>query len=118
MELGVDWRKNKPILLAIGPVLHADDAVANKVCALFGRAEVRDSVDVAAILASGRYSEDDLARLAAEHDPGFDPAWFAEALKAVDRLPDTLFLPYGLGSHDVSALKARMHAWAEKVSRD
>lgn len=33
----MDWRKNEPILLAIGPVLHADDAVANKVCALFGR---------------------------------------------------------------------------------
>jgi hypothetical protein len=36
-------------------VLHADDAVANKVCALFGRAEIRNYVDVTAILASGRY---------------------------------------------------------------
>jgi hypothetical protein len=53
-------------------------------------------VDVAAILASGRYSEEDLVRLAGEHDPGFDPSWFAEALKSVDRLPDTLFAPYGL----------------------
>lgn len=59
VELGVDWRKNKPILLAVGPVLHADDAVANKVFAL-----------------------------------------------------------YGLGLQDVSALKARMHAWAAKISRD
>jgi hypothetical protein len=42
--------------LAVGPVRHADDAVANKVCALFGRAEVRDYVDVDAILASGRYT--------------------------------------------------------------
>lgn len=118
VELGVDWRKNKPILLAIGPVLHADDAVANKVCALFGRAEVRDYVDVAAILASGRYSEEDLVRLAEEHDPGFDPAWFTQALKAVDRLPDTLFAPYGLDPQDVSALKAQMNDWAEKISRD
>jgi hypothetical protein len=99
-------------------VLHADDAVANKVCALFGRAEVRDYVDVAAILASGRYSGEDLVRLAEEHDPGFDPSWFAEALSAVDRLPDTLFAPYGLAPQDVSALKAQMHAWAEKISRD
>lgn len=118
VELGVDWRKNEPIRLAVGPVLHADDAVANKVCALFARAEVRDYVDVAAILASGRYSEEDLVRLAAEHDPGFDPAWFAEALEAVDRLPDTLFTPYGLGPEDVSALKIQMHAWAAKISRD
>ena len=60
------WRKNKPVGLAVGPVLHADDAVANKVCALFGRAEVRDyvDVDVDAIVASGRYTEDELLGLA------------------------------------------------------
>ena len=61
---------------------------------------------------------EDLVRLAEEHDPGFDPAWFAEALSAVDRLPDTLFASYGLDPQDVSALKAQMHAWAEKISRD
>jgi hypothetical protein len=118
VELGVDWRKNEPILFAIGPVLHADDAVANKVCALFGRAEVRDYVDVAAILASGRYSEEALVHLATEHDPGFDPAWFAEALEAVDRLPDVLFAPYGLDPEGVSALRTQMHTWAKKISRD
>lgn len=117
VELGMDWRKNKPVLVAVGPVLHADDAVANKVCALFGRAEVRDYVDVAAILASGRYSEQDLVRLAEEHDPGFDPSWFVEALNAVDRLPDTLFAPYGLDPQDVSTLKTQMQAWARKISR-
>ena len=64
VELGLDWRKNEPIRLAVGPVLHADDAVANKVCALFGRAEVRDYVDVDAILTSGRYTEHELLSLA------------------------------------------------------
>jgi hypothetical protein len=107
---------NEPILFAIGPVLHADDAVANKICALFGRAEIRDYVDVAAILASGRYSEGDLIRLAAEHDPGFDLAWFTEALKAVDRIPDTGFAEYGLDPASASALRARMHAWVKKIS--
>jgi hypothetical protein len=69
VELGLDWRKNKPVSLAVGPVLHADDAVANKVCALFGRAEVRDYVDVDAILASGRWPAPG-ARL-----PGSCPGW-------------------------------------------
>lgn len=86
VELGVDWRKNEPIQMALGPVLHADDAVANKVCALFGRAEVRDYVDVDAVLSSGRYTEEELLRLAADHDPGFDRLLFAEALAAIDRL--------------------------------
>ncbi len=100
---------NEPIRLAVGPVLHADDTVANKVCALFGRAEIRDYVDVAAILASGRYSDDDLVRLAAAHDPGFDLAWFTEALQAVDRIPDTGFAEYGLDPASAAALRSRMH---------
>jgi len=28
VELGLDWRKNRPVSLAVGPVLLADDAVA------------------------------------------------------------------------------------------
>ncbi|MGH3248358.1 MAG: nucleotidyl transferase AbiEii/AbiGii toxin family protein [Trebonia sp.] len=115
VELGVDWRENEPVRLAIGPVLHADDAVANKVCALFGRAEVRDYVDVDAILASGRYTEDGLLDLALSHDPGFDRSWFVEALKAIDRLPESLFRPYGLTASEVSALKKRMNDWATRI---
>ena len=115
VELGVDWREKEPVSLAVGPVLHPDDAVANKVCALFGRAEVRDYVHVDAILTSGRYTEDQLLCLAADHDPGFDRVWFAEALAAIERLPHSLFDPYGLSSQDVSALKERMSEWAARI---
>jgi Nucleotidyl transferase AbiEii toxin, Type IV TA system len=116
VELGLDWRRNDPIQLAVGPVLHADDAVANKVCALFGRAEVRDYIDVDAIVTSGRYTEDELLNLAADHDPGFDRARFAEALTAIGRLPDSLFQPYGIDAEDTSALRERMRAWARRIS--
>jgi hypothetical protein len=105
VELGLDWRKNEPVRLAVGPVLQVDDAVANKVCALFGRAEVRDHVDVDAILTSGRYAEYELLDLAADHDPGFDQSWFAEVLAAIDRLPDSLFRPYGMSPEDTAALR-------------
>jgi hypothetical protein len=47
VEISADWRAHDPIQLDIGPVLHADDAVANKMCALFGRAMPRDFLDVA-----------------------------------------------------------------------
>jgi hypothetical protein len=115
VELGIDWRENEPVRLEVGPVLHADDAVANKVCALFGRAEVRDYVDVDAILASGRYSGVELLGLAADHDPGFDRSWFAEALAAIGRLPDNLFRPYGLLPEEVTALRERMTTWAAEI---
>ncbi len=115
VEMGVDWRKHSPVQLAIGPVLDADDAVANKVCALFGRAEVRDYIDVDAILASDRYTKDDLLALAASHDAGFDRLWFAEALAAVDRLPVRLFEPYGVTPDLAYALKRRMGQWAREI---
>lgn len=89
--------------------------MANKVCALFGRAEVRDFVDVDAILSSGRYGEDELLSLAMDHDPGFDSLWFAEALSAIDRLPDSLFQPYGLEPEQVPALRERMTRWASRI---
>jgi hypothetical protein len=72
--------------------------VANKVCALFGRAEVRDYVDVDAILTSGRYTGEESLGLAADHDPGFDQLLFAEALAAIDRLPDSTDLTPVSGS--------------------
>lgn len=46
LELGVDWRAFPPVQLAIGPVLHPVDAAANKLCALFGRAAVRVTVQL------------------------------------------------------------------------
>ena len=87
VELSVDWRAHDPVQLAIGPVLHADDAVANKVCALFGRALPRDFLDVDAVIISGRYTREQLLELAAEADRGFDRLLFADALGALTRSP-------------------------------
>jgi hypothetical protein len=70
---------------------------------------------VDAILASGRYTDDELLDLAADHDPGFDQLRFAEALAAIDRFPDGLFQPYSMRLEDVPALRDRMHAWARRI---
>jgi Nucleotidyl transferase AbiEii toxin, Type IV TA system len=118
IEMGVDWRANQPSRLSIGPVLHPDDAVANKVCALFGRAEVRDYVDVDAIVSSGRYGEEELLSLAEAHDPGFDRQWFAEALAAVDRLPDDRFQLYGLAPAQAARLKKRLTDWSARIRNE
>lgn len=115
MELGVDWRAYPPVQLAIGPVLHPADAVANKLCALFGRAEVRDYIDVHGVLEDGRFTTGELLRMAAEHDPGFDPSMFVDALRAVRRFPSSAFEPYKLTADQVDALHARLLAWADEV---
>jgi hypothetical protein len=116
LELGVDWRANAPVRLEVGPVLHPDDAVANKVCALYGRGAVRDYIDVDGILRSGRYPLEKILRLAADHDPGFEPTMFAQAMAAVDRLPDEAFEPYDLGPAEAAALRERIGEWSRQVS--
>lgn len=115
LELGVDWRAFPPVQLAIGPVLHPVDAAANKLCALFGRAAVRDYIDVHGVLDDGRYTGPELLAMAAEHDPGFDPSMFTEALRAVIRLPPSAFEPYKLTAEQFEALRVRLLAWAEEI---
>jgi len=115
VELGVDWRAYPPARFEIGPVLHPDDAVANKVCALFGRGAVRDYIDVDGIMRSGRYSMPRLLELAVEHDPGFRADMFADALLAVRRLPCSAFEAYDMSAADAEALVARVLDYATKV---
>jgi Nucleotidyl transferase AbiEii toxin, Type IV TA system len=110
-----DWRAHPPVTLAIGPVLHPADAAANKLCALFGRAEVRDYIDVHGVLQDGRFGEDELLGMAADHDPGFDPGMFAVALRAVRRFPASAFEPYKLTVDQVDALSTRLLRWAEEI---
>lgn len=105
LELGVDWRAYPPVLLAVGPVLHPVDAVANKLCALFGRAAVRDYIDIYGVLKDGRYTGPELLQMAAEHDPGFDPVMFTDALRAVIRLPASAFEPWPMRSWLVPGLR-------------
>jgi hypothetical protein len=111
----VDWRAYPPVLLAIGPVPHPIDAAANKLCALFGRAGVRDYIDVYGVLKDGRYTGPELLQMAAEHDPGFASMMFAEALRAVTRLPASAFEPYKMAADQVEAMYVRLLAWAEEI---
>lgn len=63
------WRARAPVILDVGPVLHPDDAVAGKMDALFNRWAPRDFLDVDTILASGRYTRQQMS-VVAEHNPG------------------------------------------------
>jgi hypothetical protein len=67
------------------------------------------------VLKDGRYTGPELLQMAAEHDPGFDPAMFAEALRAVTRPPASAFEPYKLAADQVEALCIKLLAWAEEI---
>ncbi|MEV0134921.1 nucleotidyl transferase AbiEii/AbiGii toxin family protein [Dactylosporangium sp. NPDC050688] len=111
VELGVDWRANEPIMMAVGPVLHPDDAVANKMAALYGRAFARDFIDVDAALQSGRYDRETLLQLAERADAGFDRRVFADAIGQAARLDADDFGEYGVSGQELGDLRARFAAW-------
>lgn len=115
VELSVDWRAHEPVQLAIGPVLHADDAVANKVCALFGRALPRDFLDVDAAIMSGRYTREQLLELAAEADHGFDRLLFADALGALTQITDAAFVEYRADPRTVAEMRHRFAQWRREL---
>ena len=111
VDLGVDWRAHDPVWMDIGPVLALGDAVANKICALYSRAEPRDYLDVDAIRQTGIFSDDELLTLAGEHDPGFDTNMFASQLDAVAWLTAEDVAEYGVSGNELNNLTRRFLAW-------
>lgn len=115
VELGVDMRANEPVRISIGPVLHPDDAVANKIGALYERAVARDFIDIDAVLLSGRYDRQALLRLAERADITFDRRVFADALAQAQLLDADDFAPYGLFGEYVDGLRHRFAAWRAEL---
>lgn len=115
LEMAADWRAHPPVLLDIGPVLHPDDAVANKMCALYGRALPRDFLDVEAAIISGRYTRERLLDLAANADSGFTPDLFADALGVLTQITDDAFHQYDIPSTSITALRQHFSEWRQKL---
>lgn len=115
VELSADWRAHEPVQLDVGPVLHADDAVGNKVCALFGRALPRDFLDVDAAVTSGRYTRERLIELAADADLGFDRLLFADALGALPQITDAAFAEYRVEPTVIADMRHRFAQWRQDL---
>jgi predicted nucleotidyltransferase component of viral defense system len=75
-----------PVTTEVGRVLSIDELAADKLLALFGRAELRDFLDVADLL--GRFPKERLIELAVAKDAGFTLDRFAESLAALHRFSD------------------------------
>jgi hypothetical protein len=115
VELGVDLRANEPVRISIGPVLHPDDAVANKIGALYERAFARDFIDVDAALQSGQYDRESVLRLAERADITFDRGIFAEAIGQAQSLDADDFAQYGVMGPDLDGLRGRFAAWRTEL---
>lgn len=63
------------------------DIATNKLLALFGRAAIRDFIDVY-FLVKERFNKSELVEKAAMKDPGFDPYWLGVAMGRIDDIPD------------------------------
>lgn len=115
LEMSADWRAHPPVLLDVGPVLHPDDAVANKMCALFGRALPRDFLDIDAAITSGRYDHNRLLDLAKNADSGFDDHLFADALGALTQITDDAFAEYDVPPDLIIAMRRRFATWRQEL---
>jgi hypothetical protein len=102
-------RRQAPVVMELGPVMHLDDLVATKVAALVNRREVRDYIDVAAALE--RYPLPRVLELAHAADPALDPEDVADAGRYLDRLDDARFARYGLTPAEITALRERLAGW-------
>lgn len=111
----MDWRANEPILMAVGPVLHPDDAVANKMSALCGRAFARDFIDIDAALRSGRYTPETVLNVVQRADRGFDRRVFADALGQANVLDPDDFAQYGVTGQALDNLRDRFAAWRREL---
>lgn len=85
VDLAMDHRLRPAQQSSIGPVLAADELAADKLLALFGRAEPRDFVDV--YFLALRHGIDPMLHWAQEKDPGFDRYVLATMIGSMDRRP-------------------------------
>lgn len=115
VDLGIDWRAYPPVTLDVGPVLAIEDAVGNKISALYSRSEVRDYLDVDAIRRSGRFSDKELLAAAAERDPGFAATEFANQLRGAQRIEPAAAAVYGVGATALAGIQERLSAWAAQL---
>jgi Nucleotidyl transferase AbiEii toxin, Type IV TA system len=87
-------RMNAPVQIrGIGPVLSLDDVIATKVAALATRGEIRDYLDVAAILE--HHAPAEVIRLARQLDPALGDHELAVAGDNLDRIDSRAFDRYG-----------------------
>ncbi len=114
VDLAQDARLADAVRLDIGPVLAPEDVIADKTLALWGRAEARDLIDVDAL--ATRFGHDQLLRLAAAKDAGFDPAGMPAAIATALQEDPAIYASLGVTGPALDQLHSRARTWARQLT--
>ena len=113
VDIALDATPGHPPVASIaGPTFDPSELAGRKVIALFDRAAARDFADV--FVLSTSFGKDELLRLAAEVDAGFDPKVLAGMFDMLVRYTDR---DLSLGSVDPSAVRAFFADWVDEIRR-
>ncbi len=112
VDLAIDYRALPTEPSDYGPTLAVRELAANKVLALFDRAEARDFLDLVEL--TRHFELPGLLELAAEKDKGFDTAGFLEALASLDRFTSADF---GITAAEYERLQATVASWPSVLGR-
>jgi len=115
VDLGYDYREHDTVQMDVGPVINKQDAILNKVSALYSRMLPRDFIDVHNILESAVLSKSDILILSRERDPGFVLEFFIDSLRRVQTLSLEDFGEYGTTPEALDTIKATMSSWADEI---
>jgi predicted nucleotidyltransferase component of viral defense system len=113
VDLAIDYRARPTEPSRYGPTLAVEELAANKVLALFDRAEARDFLDLAELTRHFRLQP--LFDLASEKDTGFDKTHFLEALSSFNRFTPADF---GLDEDEYEHLRVTVSTWRAQLVRE
>ena len=110
VDLATDFRARDPQRTELGWTLAVEELAANKVLAVFARAEARDFLDLAAL--TRRYPFLRLYEIAAEKDTGLDRERLIESLGAFRRFTAAEF---GVDEQEYERLQAQVAGWQTQL---
>lgn len=110
VDLGTDARLLPPEQSEYGNILSAEELAVDKVLAIFGRAEARDFLDLAAF--EPAWGLQHLCQLAAEKDRGFRLDVFRQMLARFDRLARDEF---DVDDDGYNNLRTTLKHWADQI---
>jgi len=112
IDLAIDYRAMPSEPSDYGPTLAVEELAANKVLALFDRAEARDFLDLEEL--TRHFELQSLMDLASQKDSGFDTAGFLEALSSFGRFTSADF---GIGQAEYDQLRVTVANWRSDLTR-